>query len=53
MKDLLERNAEDLNILKRAIPILKLGKVKTIGKRKKLEEIGKIKRKNKQNQKKS
>lgn len=34
LKDLLERNAEDLKILKRAIPILHLGKVKTGGKRK-------------------
>ena len=47
LKDLLERNAEDLNILKRAIPILKLGKVKTGGKRKKTRRNRKNKRKNK------
>ena len=47
LKDLLERNAEDLNILKRAIPILQLGKVKTGGKRKKTRRNRKNKRKNK------
>ena len=47
LKDLLERNAEDLKILKRAIPILQLGKVKTGGKRKKTRRNRKNKRKNK------
>ncbi len=47
LKDLLERNAEDLKILKRAIPILHLGKVKTGGKRKKTRRNRKNKRKNK------
>lgn len=47
LKDLLERNAEDLKILKRAIPILHLGKVKTGGKRKKTRRNRKKKRKNK------
>lgn len=48
LKDLLERNAEDLKILERAIPILHLARVKTGGKRKKTRRNRrKNKRKNK------
>ena len=51
--DILLSNNEDLKILKRAIPILKLGKVKTGGKRKKTRRKKRTKRKRKRKSRKA